>query len=397
MSIGNTPSSNFWKNFVARHWQQKPFLFKESSFVSLATETEVFQGVMEASRRFCDEKIKLPFQFFNEEGFSFEGKQLETYLPDVCDANLDGYAARVTQKLGGQKFALILNGLFFAHQPALWLRARSLLHGFLQLVPNQFWCSVLFAGNYDRTPFGVHQDDKSTFQFIIAGRKRMRLWSGEFVERHPEIRWTHNYERFLGDAITLDAEAGDVMFWDKSYWHIGESAEGLSIGLSIGLQDIKKSNAETEIERNLDKLIQRTSTCTNDFPPPAAWQELMDEDVIHADKRFPIEWLFVEKFYAVVSANGHTFPSFADSRIVRLLELLNTGVALRVEDLLTEFSGTTHYGDVEFEIKPEGLRDLLERLLSLRAIEKYQTNDSDHRQLLINQELLQNQQIIIAG
>lgn len=360
----------------------------------MANETEVFQGLVEASRRFSDEKIKLPFQFFNEEGLSFECEQLEEHLPRINDVSISRYAERVTNQLDGQKFALILNGLFFSHQPELWLRARSFLHDFLQLVPNQFWCSVLFAGNYDRTPFGVHQDNKSTFQFIIAGRKRMRLWTNEFVEKHPEIRWTHNYKRFLDDAITLEAEAGDVMFWDKSYWHIGESAEGLSIGLSIGLQDIKESNAETEIDRKLDGLIQRTSTYTNDFPPPAIWQELIDEDAIRTDKRFPIEWVFVGKFYAVLSANGHTFPSFADNRIIRLLELLNTGVALRVEDLLREFSGTTHYGDVEFEIKPEGLRDLLERLLSLRAIEKYQMNITRYEKAVINQELLQNQMTI---
>lgn len=245
------------------------------------------------------------------------------------------------------------------------------------------------------TPFGVHKDDKSAFQFIIAGRKKMRLWSSEFVERNPEIRCAHNYERFLDNAITFEAEAGDAMFWPESYWHVGESSEGLSICLSIGFYDAEESRAETELGRNLDRLIQRTSARANDYPMPAVWQELNDEDTVRADSRFPIEWLFVEDFRVTVSANGHIFPFLADERIVRLLELLNTGKALRAADLLTEFSGSARYDEVEFDIDPEGLRALLEKLLSLRAVAKRETEISLYEQAIVSSSYAQKSNLYV--
>lgn len=364
MKINYTMPLSFWTKFFAEHWQEKPLLLKQPFAKPLVNGAEVFESLVEASRRFRDMKLNLPIEFYDEKGLELRGEQLTNHLPMFDDTDVYDYAERVTRQLGGQRFAFVLNGFFFAHHPDLWFRARSFFYDLLQLVPNQSWCSAAFVGNYNTTPFGVHRDDKSTFQIVVAGQKRMLLWSNEFVEKHPELRGAHDYEKFLDDAITLEAEAGDLMFWNQSYWHTGESSKGLSIGLSIGFYESEEPKDE------LKKLVQKTSLRTYEFPMPADWQKLNDDDVVRADSRFPIAYFFAEDFRVVVSANGHTFPFLADERIVRLFELLNTGEAFVVEDLLTEFSGVANYDDVEFEIEPEGLRALLERLLSLRAIER---------------------------
>ncbi len=87
----------------------------------------------------------------------------------------------MTQKLKGQRFALVLNGSFLGHDAQLWMRMRNLLHGLLAQVPTPESLSAIFLGNYESTPFGVHKDDKSNFQFVIEGRKRMHLWMDESV------------------------------------------------------------------------------------------------------------------------------------------------------------------------------------------------------------------------
>ena len=41
---------------------------------------------------------------------------------------------------------------------------------------------VLFFGNYDKTPRGIHKDPVDIFLFVIEGHKKMYLWPEEFFQ-----------------------------------------------------------------------------------------------------------------------------------------------------------------------------------------------------------------------
>ncbi len=89
---------------------------------------------------------------------------------------------------------------------------------------------------------------------------------------------------------------------------------------------------------------------------------------VRGDPEYPILWLPAENHQIIISANGHSFSIPADFRIIRLIERLNTGAALRVKSLIEEHAGTTRYADVEYEAEPEGIRTVLEKLYTLHAI-----------------------------
>ncbi|GEM_PF-5281452 len=174
--MSNTSLSTFWKNFVEQHWQKKPLLFKKPFVSELANETEFFRGLIEASRRFRLEKIKLPFEFFNHEGSEFEGEQLETFLPSTSETTLSQYAERVTDKPDGQKFALIINGLFFVHQPALWLKARSFLYDFFNSYLINHGVRLYFRATMTKhlSVFIVTQYDGVEFNIKPEGLRTLR-------------------------------------------------------------------------------------------------------------------------------------------------------------------------------------------------------------------------------
>ena len=323
----------------------------------------------------------------------------------------------------GQRFAFVLNGSFLGHEAQLWTRVRNLLHGLLVKVPAQESLSAIFLGNYESTPFGVHKDDKSNFQFIIEGPKRMHLWMNESVRDEEDLRFTHQYEKFLDDAITLEGEPGDIIYWPSSCWHIGECVGGLSVCLTVGFrplapplayvwnrivktvdeglralnpangdhdssdpfeqstetisrvvkianESLRELSKDRDLEQTLKvlQLNRKSSHGWTEIPLPRPWKTLLDNETVCCDPRFPILWLPAESHQILVSANGQSFTIPADSQVIRLIERLNYGAPLRVKSLVEEHSGTTRFADVEYEAEPEGIRTLLEKLYSLQAI-----------------------------
>jgi hypothetical protein len=101
----------------------------------------------------------------------------------------------------------------------------------------------LFFGKYGATPTGIHLDTSDNLAFILRGPKRMLFWPRDrFPSRRQipnshapeqELALTRDYEKYLDDAIALEAEAGDVIFWPKEYWHVGSSSEGWTAMITI--------------------------------------------------------------------------------------------------------------------------------------------------------------------
>jgi len=42
------------------------------------------------------------------------------------------------------------------------------------------FCAALFFGDYEKTPFALHDGESSNFKFVIEGRKKLQLWPDKF-------------------------------------------------------------------------------------------------------------------------------------------------------------------------------------------------------------------------
>ena len=251
----------------------------------------------------------------------------------------------------------------------------------------------------------------------MEGRRRLHLWPDDYF-RHPDrehARGTAGYAPYLADAITLEGEPGDLLYWPSSYWHVGECAGGLSTGLAVGLEPfsprldawerisarVREAIGEADREEPArddahslgevaaavegitraaladGHLLQElTAEVLNHgtgggfpcVPPPLPTRALADGDCVRGCPDNPVLWRALEGHRLVCSANGHAFSVPASPRTVELLTRLNAGAPLRVGEITREYAGTHRVGEVEFRATPEAVRSLLETLVSLRAL-----------------------------
>jgi hypothetical protein len=104
----------------------------------------------------------------------------------------------------------------------------------------------LFYGRYSSNFTGLHKDTQEIFAFVVRGQKRMLAWPFDyFLSRSKEVsagdryfnkRLKIDHRKYRQDAIVLDAEAGDLIYWPSDFWHVAESrSENFSAMLSLGI------------------------------------------------------------------------------------------------------------------------------------------------------------------
>src|SRR5205814_1147561 len=134
----------------------------------------------------------------------------------------------------GRRFCFRLTDLQ-AHDIVLFRRLAEFLRGlFRNLSELRRAQTVIFVGNYEYTPPGVHTDPDPIFQYVVHGKKRACFWPREVWEKEP--RDPHSASRYLEDATIFDVEEGDLVYWPMGQYHVFASS-GFSVGLSIGLPD----------------------------------------------------------------------------------------------------------------------------------------------------------------
>jgi hypothetical protein len=157
----------------------------------------------------------------------------EAGLPRESDETLDGYGARVREAFGGRfclrlplaerhdfVFAGLTDALFAELERALGRAARRE--------------SVIFVGDYDFTPVGVHTDPVPIIQAVVSGQKRAHFWNPGTWNREP--RDPGEPRRFLSDATTIELSGGDMVYWPAGEYHVFE-CDRLSVGVSCGFPD----------------------------------------------------------------------------------------------------------------------------------------------------------------
>ncbi|MCB1051519.1 MAG: hypothetical protein H6510_12050 [Acidobacteria bacterium] len=236
-----SPNFEFWQQFLANHWEQKPFFGQWDSGI---TEEYLFEGMLAAAdfelaqeqSNFCD-----PFRVSLDGTHVLDFETLCAFLPAAQDCNFDGYSQRIQEQWGGDLGIQISKISRFS--PAIWQRVRRFLAPFFDqagLVPETIEID-LFFGQYQQTHFGVHRDADSTFTFGIQGEKTFRMWPFETfspemaVEGWPAHIQDRYYEKFRNKGQTVPVRPGTLLYWPSSVWHVGESPNSWSVTLAVAL------------------------------------------------------------------------------------------------------------------------------------------------------------------
>jgi len=102
-------------------------------------------------------------------------------------------------------------------------------------------------------------------------------------------------------------------------------------------------------------------------PPPLPLETLDDNCLIGGTPEIPIVWITSDN-QIVCSVNGNSILLPAAPAIIGLLTELNGGATLKVGDLIKKYTGASRRNGVQFKTTKDGLRFLLSKLYSLRAI-----------------------------
>jgi 50S ribosomal protein L16 3-hydroxylase len=442
MEPARTFSPELWSRFHEEHWGRSPAELRQPMPAPFATPAEVFRELQHACDLFRVGDRTIPLQLITGTETELTGVDLAEHLPQRGDAGIEAYAERVTRRLDGARFTLLLNSCQ-RHSPLLWRRTRQFLKPLLALIPAYATSPALFLGNYSQTPYGIHRDPSSLFLFVLHGRKRLRVWPGQAfldAERAKPPRAYQSLRHLRPDvdeaaaqeeALVLEGGTGDVLFCPSTYWHIGESVEGLSLSVNAGLTPVlpgeeiwARLSAEVDrrmrehleaspllltlhdlpeaagtipvsAKRAMEELAQASESATlrhalevswlntvtaggcQPPPPPLPWRRLEDEVVVCADPAFPIRWLPAPDRKIVLSAGGASFTLPANPRVLQLIERLNGGEATPVGRLIAEHAGDGTVDGVRYSASPEGLRTVLSRLYSFRALEEVRIPDRE--------------------
>jgi 50S ribosomal protein L16 3-hydroxylase len=415
-------SPAFWARFVENHWRRRPLILKRPFSVPLATGADILRGIVNARAQFRADDLKTPLKFFVEQ--TLLQAEVQHHLPAARDSTLEDYVARVTSKLRGRPFGVIVTE-YPPFDAQTWLRLREFLRPLYARIgiPGNPTQTGLFLGTYARTPFGVHKDLHDTFIFMIEGRKKFRTWPAEFFREEQDMTRSLHYRSFLDRATTLDAEAGDVLYWPSSYWHVAEPVGGFAASMSLAvfadarpafevvkhalakldarlgaakagdllpfhpdrlqesanalprivedsataLRKVSRSPALKE-SMTVEWLNRLTSFGFDSAPPPLAPKTPEDDEILRGDPDYPILWLPGKTGEIICSANGYSFSVTSHPRLVRLLERLNSGAPSCVRNLLEKRAGRSRVNGAENGGDAETLRTVLEKLCSLRAV-----------------------------
>jgi 50S ribosomal protein L16 3-hydroxylase len=232
--------------FLGEYWGKQSGVLRKTE---LLDAEQVFQALVVASDA---------YRRNGEDGHRYalyvNGAQIlpdfSGYLPIAADRDPEGYEQRLMRGLSAGSFSLFVSGME-AFSPALYDNARAFLTELFKYTgtPAHLTELELFLGRYHSTPGGIHNEHCHNLHWVIAGEKTIYTWPEltypflaqaahsvqEATSKTEEI-YLHGarVEDFIGLSIPLRGRAGDILYWPRRFWHVGESP-ALSLSISIRL------------------------------------------------------------------------------------------------------------------------------------------------------------------
>lgn len=370
----------------------QPCLFKSAFSENDIDPESLFQAIQQAKMIDIEGQSDVKFTYYN-------GTQRQTnhnWHPAKNDQNLAEYLTRLEQEArqrssGTQTFALKFHDIQKYADFEFWLKLKKICQSFNQKCGFSAHVeSVLFMGNYDSTPIGIHKDSGSVFKFVIKGKKQIRLWPAHYFKSNNHKPQIHNYSEHLKDSILIEGNAGDIIYWPKTYWHIAENSSETSASLSLAFYEKSQTAYFNElIDRSRNKINKHGETprlikyspdfmdCFGkDFEtyfsttfnykkmkfyisqnwletftasgfmsiPPKIQFSLVDDKPLRLTKDFPVFYKLLDN-QLIVANNGRSFViAHPTKQIFELIEFINSGETFTFLSLINTFktiSGST--------------------------------------------------------
>lgn len=284
---------DFWARYLAAHSLREtaelraplpqPLLTSDELFALLvAAADSIRQGTPRELRLYLGDQKMVRRQTGEQLGAAYG--QL---LPRRSDRTLAGYGERLRTRHATPCFAIMLNDCQTL-SPTVWARVRDFAAGLVERTgfPLGGVDANLFAGNYRRTPFGVHTDDRDVFTWIVEGPKRFLVWPWKqlaplFGPEARRPRQPHDYADLRARAQRLSGRSGDLLYWPREYWHVAEAGAGeLCATLSIGIDPRLPARAwGKELLGNLAALAVGEPASSHGPGPAAAHRRHPAEEV----------------------------------------------------------------------------------------------------------------------
>ena len=289
----STRDPEFWTKFREEHWLPRVPTVIRQPFKQFPISEELFLRTLQ---KFEDDlqkgdKRKHCIVSVGEQIKGDPRKPLRRLFkkPSATIEELSASVGRVFKK---RNFGVIVTNSHSAH-PEVWDAMTAFLQdarGTIDFpLPRTFM--DLFYGRYSNKFTGLHKDTQDIFAFVSVGQKRMLAWPFEYLvgkvpgitlgDKYFNKRLPIDYRKFRKDAVVLDANAGDVIYWPGDHWHVAEPVAGCFSGMmSLGVlrQDLRRPAPEPS--RFLKKLLtpnpnpgQRGAMLSQDLTSVVGWQD----------------------------------------------------------------------------------------------------------------------------
>ena len=368
-------TDEFWSSFKSQFWESKPVLLKSVFPEQLVTKPELFGAILSKPSTASSDR----FWVSKSGGRDYRLVDLGMFGPKSSDGCFDVFFERARRNLKGRQFGVNIHNLQTG-APALWFRFRDFLHGLIQRVglPTQQWDIDTFFGNYEFTPFGIHQDNASVFALGLLGQRTYYAWPEDYFKKGDPALHTSDVSKMkphLEHAIQMELRPGDIAYWPSSHWHVvgsdGEPSivvqasayfgvqldqmlnqmmsqhlsqtlnpihlpvfpygETLPDPLSAAARELKNFCNNGILERRLNRLWLRLLSADGfrTVPPLTEPSSPLPEKIsIHP--RRPVPWM-EESDGLAIAANGHLFQASSEMR--GFLEKLHEVKSLPVSSL----------------------------------------------------------------
>jgi len=408
----------FWHNFYSEHWEKHPAVFKNLFDPPFVSPNELFDAIVGMPSRTPADRFWASRQIPPRRRDDFQIVPIDQHGPRAQDQSLAGFFTRVRQQIGDLPIGLNIHKLERS-RPELWFKFREFVYRLNRItreLPSGRWDIDTFLGTYRTSPLGIHRDNASVFAIGVLGHRTYYTWPADYFKPEESALTkldTTSIQAHLDQAIIMELEPGDLVYWPSSNWHfvasdglpsavISVSAYfGKNLSEIIGNQ-IRGIIAEQLAEKDFNRVYtlneeltdppqQLTSAlqlaekavknghigdvlerfwltmCSADGlqpVPPDESARLELHDIISADPRFPILWKQTATDTLWIAANGRSFAATHASSevIIEMLTRLNTGQMAVVEQLLTKYA----QGNISAEV----IMGTLNSLHRFRAFQK---------------------------
>lgn len=367
--------SQFWKKFQANHWQPRvPTVIRQPFKVFPFSEAAVLRAmkVFAEGLRGGDQRIRCLVSVGDSE--TAPRRPLKALFRQESESLMQ--LERNCAKTFSQKNFGLMVTRFEAVDPGIW----SSLTAFLQdargcidfPVPLAF--VDFFYGNYSSSFTGVHKDTQEIFAFVVRGEKRILAWPFDYFlsrvkglspgSRYLHMRLAVDPRKYRKDAIVLNAQPGDVIYWPSDYWHVSEPQRGrFSAMLSLGL--VRSGVAPSFDGKNPERAAPRSQDMTAVVTDTEAARQLRwltgfgfelggpfaetlprkrnEENVTVVKKTNILVLWYVDSHYRriLVASNGHSITLPQSSELLHLLEQIARGESITVSNSLRQGKSAT--------------------------------------------------------